>query len=160
MLKCLYRQVVDICHKPLYYIIDICQKGAAMPRPQRCRCIDTYPDHWSFAPQDMEGKETIIMSLDEYEAIRLLDQEGLKQEECAEKMGVARTTVTAIYESARKKLADFLVLGKMLRIEGGRSEVVLSVLSLWQEPHLPGFPEPFRIYFLYPPDHLEEPCAP
>lgn len=119
MLKCLYRQVVDICHKPLYYIIAICQKGVAMPRPQRCRCIDTYPDHWSFAPQDMEGKETIIMSLDEYEAIRLLDQKGLKQEECAEKMGVARTTVTAIYESARKKLADFLVLGKMLRIEGG-----------------------------------------
>ena len=90
-----------------------------MPRPQRCRCIDTYPDHWSFAPQDAEGNDTIIMSLDEYEAIRLLDKEGLRQDECAEKMGVARTTVTAIYESARKKLAECLVCGKVLRIEGG-----------------------------------------
>lgn len=90
-----------------------------MPRPQRCRFIDTYPDHWSFAPQDTAGDETVIMSLDEYEAIRLLDKEGLRQEECAEKMGVSRTTVTAIYESARRKLADCLVCGKVLRIEGG-----------------------------------------
>lgn len=90
-----------------------------MPRPHRCRFIDKYPDYWSFAPQDAEETETIIMSLDEYETIRLLDMESLKQEECAEKMGVARTTVTAIYESARKKIAECLVSGKTLRIEGG-----------------------------------------
>ncbi len=90
-----------------------------MPRPQRCRFIDTYPDHWSFAPQDTATDETIIMSLDEYEAIRLLDKEGMRQDECAEKMGVSRTTVTAIYDSARKKLADCLVSGKILVIEGG-----------------------------------------
>ncbi len=90
-----------------------------MPRPHRCRFIDSYPDHWSFAALDDPSRDTVIMSLDEYETIRLLDKEGLKQEECAEKMGVARTTITAIYESARKKLAQCLVDGKTLRIEGG-----------------------------------------
>ena len=59
------------------------------------------------------------MSLDEYEAIRLLDHLGLTQEACAVRMGVARTTVTAIYDSARKKLADALVNGKTLQIRGG-----------------------------------------
>ena len=57
-----------------------------MPRPHRCRFIDSYPDHWSFAALDDPSRDTVIMSLDEYETIRLLDKEGLKQEECAEKM--------------------------------------------------------------------------
>ena len=90
-----------------------------MARPHRCRMIDTYPDHWSFAPLDEADSEIVIMSLDEYETIRLLDKEGLKQEECAERMGVARTTITAIYESARRKIAECLVDGKILQIEGG-----------------------------------------
>ena len=59
------------------------------------------------------------MTLDEFETIRLLDREGLTQEQCAEKMGIARTTVTAIYESARRKVADALVDGKQLLIRGG-----------------------------------------
>ncbi len=90
-----------------------------MARPHRCRLIDTYPDHWSFAPLYEADSEIVTMSLDEYETIRLLDKEGLKQEECAERMGVARTTITAIYESARRKIAECLVDGKTLQIEGG-----------------------------------------
>ena len=59
------------------------------------------------------------MALEEYETIRLIDYEGLTQEECSERMNVARTTVQRIYSDARKKLAQLLVEGRPLRIEGG-----------------------------------------
>ena len=90
-----------------------------MPRKPRCRCIGGYPDHWEFFPEEATDKEPVVMSLDELETIRLLDYEGLTQEQCAERMGVARTTVTAIYESARRKTAEALVDGKRLLIRGG-----------------------------------------
>ncbi len=90
-----------------------------MPRKQRCRWIDAYPDNWEFSPEETPEGEPVVLSLDEYETIRLLDREGLTQEQCAERMGVARTTVTAIYESARRKIAETLVDGKRLLIRGG-----------------------------------------
>ena len=90
-----------------------------MPRPQRCRKIRAYPEQWSFLPEDGDGLEPVTMTLDEYETIRLLDHCGLTQEECAARMEVARTTVTAIYDSARKKLAEMLVCGRGLRVSGG-----------------------------------------
>lgn len=61
----------------------------------------------------------VTMSVDEYEIIRLMDLEGLSQDESAERMGVARSTVQRIYDDARKKLADFMINGKSLKIEGG-----------------------------------------
>lgn len=62
---------------------------------------------------------TVILTVDEYEAIRLIDKLGYSQEECGSYMQVARTTVQMIYNSARKKLADALVDGLAIRIEGG-----------------------------------------
>ena len=59
------------------------------------------------------------MSVDEFEAIRLIDHMDLTQEECAEQMGVARTTVQAIYNQARKKVARVLVDSIPLTISGG-----------------------------------------
>jgi len=90
-----------------------------MPRPIRCRRIEYMPVYRSFSPDDAEPSESVRMAVDEFEALRLLDDEGLTQEECARKMNISRTTVTAIYESARRKLADALVRGKRLLIVGG-----------------------------------------
>ena len=89
-----------------------------MARRPQCRRIGAYPDCWLFSPED-GAAETVLLSLDEYECIRLLDREGLTQEQSAQRMGVGRTTVTAIYDSARKKIAEALVEGKALRIGGG-----------------------------------------
>ena len=90
-----------------------------MPRPVRCRRIERLPVYRSFSPDDISTEESIRMTVDEYEALRLLDDEGLTQETCAVRMNISRTTVTAIYDSARKKVADALVHGKRLLITGG-----------------------------------------
>ena len=90
-----------------------------MARPTRCRRIERLPEYRSFSPDDVHAAESVRMTVDEFEALRLLDDEGLTQEECAERMNVARTTVTAIYDSARRKVADALVHGKRLLITGG-----------------------------------------
>ena len=61
----------------------------------------------------------IVLTVDEYETIRLLDKKGYSQEQCAESMQIARTTVQRIYEIARKKIADALIDGHPLKIDGG-----------------------------------------
>ena len=93
-----------------------------MPRPIRCRRIEQLPVYRSFSPDDITAADSVKMTVDEFEALRLLDDERLTQEACAVRMGIARTTVTAIYDSARKKVADALVHGKRLLITGGCCE--------------------------------------
>ena len=90
-----------------------------MARPCKKRWVCSEPRCRRFGPSDVSNDEEVILNLDEYECIRLIDYEGLEQEQCAVQMGVARTTVQAIYKSARRKLADSLVNARYLRIEGG-----------------------------------------
>lgn len=92
-----------------------------MPRPRKCRRVCCLPKYSEFAPigNDNAFDNPIILTVDEYETIRLIDKEGFSQEECGTYMRVARTTVQQIYTSARKKLAEALVSGQSLLIRGG-----------------------------------------
>ena len=104
-------------------ISGICCKqygGESMPRPRKYRKVCCLPDNDGFVPvRGGEELTPIVLNVDEYEAIRLIDREGFSQEQCGEYMCIARTTVQQIYAAARKKLADTLVEGLPLRIEGG-----------------------------------------
>ena len=92
-----------------------------MPRPRKCRRVCRLPENPGFLPMTPgSNSDSIILNVDEFETLRLLDRVGLSQEECGTYMGVARTTVQQIYTSARKKIADALVEGRPLRIEGGQ----------------------------------------
>ena len=91
-----------------------------MPRPRKGRMVCCLPRNNMFGPLGSSPRgEDVVMSVEEYEAIRLLDLEGLTQEEAAERMEVARTTVQRMYATARQKVAWALVDGSILRIEGG-----------------------------------------
>ena len=87
------------------------------------------PAHTRFSPEAECGREPVLLSLDEYESIRLMDREGLTHEQCAEVMQVSRTTVTEIYASARRKLAEAIVDGRALVIDGGRVRLCDRSLS-------------------------------
>lgn len=89
-----------------------------MPRPRKCRKVCHMPRCREFH-SDRDGMDRVVLTVDEYECIRLMDKEGFSQEECARFMQVARTTVQQIYHSARYKLALALVEGRSIRIEGG-----------------------------------------
>jgi len=90
-----------------------------MPRPTRCRRICGEPVYRSFAPCENNGGETLTLSVDEFEVIRLIDREKMTHEQCSQQMDISRTTVTEIYENARFKIADCIVIGKTLVISGG-----------------------------------------
>ena len=92
-----------------------------MPRPKCCRQIGAMPGRTCFQPEGASSSslDEVLLNLDEYEAIRLADLEGLYQEQAASRMNVSRQTFGRIIEAAHRKVADVLVHGKILRIEGG-----------------------------------------
>ncbi|WP_423363011.1 DUF134 domain-containing protein [Mycoplasma sp. P36-A1] len=93
-----------------------------MARPIKGRKVCTLPKCNTYGPLDTldESNKKITMTIDEYESIRLIDLENMSQEECSKKMNIARSTVQGIYNEARKKLAQSLVNGNTLLINGGK----------------------------------------
>jgi predicted DNA-binding protein (UPF0251 family) len=96
-----------------------------MSRPCKLRRVICNPQAISFRPSSVSKAhaETIALSRDELEAIRLADFEGLYQEQAAAKMKISRQTFGNIIVSAHKKVADFLVNSKRLSVEGGSVEI-------------------------------------
>ena len=91
-----------------------------MSRQAKSRRVCKLPEIKELAPVTAsEEKLPAVLTVEEYEAVRLIDKEGFSQEVCSVYMQVARTTVQRIYNNARKKMADSLVEGRPLRIEGG-----------------------------------------
>ncbi len=92
-----------------------------MVRPRLCRRVRFNPNVTYFKPRGIPLKELeeIILPVDEYEAVRLKDLEGLEQEECAKKMNISQPTFHRLILSARKKIADAIINGKAIEIKGG-----------------------------------------
>jgi len=96
-----------------------------MPRPLRCRRICRTPGCAYFKPAGIPlfRLKEVVVTLDEFEAMRLVDMDGLYQDKAAEKMRVSRQTLGRIVESARRKVAKALVAGMAIKLEGGNIEM-------------------------------------
>ncbi len=121
-----------------------------MARPKSCRRVSQLPSCKVFKPigVPISVLEEIVLSMDEFEALRLADLEGLYQEQAAERMNVSRQTFARIIEDARRKVAQVLTEGLALRIEGGevhmaetRSFTCDQCDHTWSEPYGTGRPE-------------------
>ena len=89
-------------------------------RRKKPREVVSLPENLGFRPiKESEGKRTVVLTVDEYESIRLVDKEGVSQAECGIYMNVSRATAQRIYAAARRKIAHSLVEGLPLIIEGG-----------------------------------------
>lgn len=92
-----------------------------MVRPRLCRRILAEPNVTYFKPRGIPLRQLneVVISFDEFEAVRLKDLEGLEQEECAKKMKISQPTFHRLVLSARKKIADAIINGKAIQIRGG-----------------------------------------
>ena len=121
-----------------------------MGRQEICRTIHKKPGVMSFKPAGIPASrlDCITLTVDELEAIRLADLEGLYQEEAAKKMGVSRQTFGRIVLSAHRKIADVLVNGKILYVKGGNVKMAAKrnfkcsgCEHVWEEPFGTGRPQ-------------------
>lgn len=92
-----------------------------MARPTKFRKVERFPNEDYFIPKGRPQSETtdIILKVEELEAMRLKDIEGLNQEECAKRMNISRQTFQNVIDSARKSVAIALTEGKSIKIHGG-----------------------------------------
>ena len=99
-----------------------------MPRPPKCRRVAFIPEVTYFKPAGIPLRvlEEVHVSIEEAEAIRLKDLEGLEQEQCAERMSISRPTFQRVLEAARRKIADALLNGKAIKIDGGNFGMAIN----------------------------------
>lgn len=92
-----------------------------MPRPRICRRIRRHPNATYFKPAGVRLSETeeISLTLEEYEAIRLIDLDETEQKKAGEMMNISQPTLSRLLKNARRKIADAIIHGKAIRIEGG-----------------------------------------
>jgi predicted DNA-binding protein (UPF0251 family) len=93
-------------------------------RPKKTRWVKCDPSERCFKPDNKPDFGNVVLTLDEFEAVRLLDYKGLSQTEAALMMKVHRSTVSRIISSARQKIAQALVDIKTLKIEGGCCRII------------------------------------
>lgn len=105
-----------------------------MPRPSKPRRVCRLPIYTHFLSQEQNThNQGLLLSIEEYETIRLLDYMGMTQQEAAKQMGTGRTTIQALYTQARRKLARFIVEGTPLTIGGGSYQLCFDPsCSFWQ----------------------------
>lgn len=89
-----------------------------MPRPKKCRKVGFIPCNDAFYPH-VESVEEVMLSLEEVEALRLADLNSMEQDACAGSMEISRGTFQRIIKVARQKVADAVINGKVIRIDGG-----------------------------------------
>ena len=108
-----------------------------MARPAKLRCVAQLPNIGFFRPMGIPANalQSVRLSLEELESIRLKDLEGLEQEECAQQMRISRPTFHRILQSARGKLADALINGKAIQIEGGDFELAQRLFRCGNDGH-------------------------
>jgi len=92
-----------------------------MPRPKSNRIVHEPPIFTEFKPLGLKGVSMgqVLLCLDEFEALRLADKLGLSHEEASDEMEISRSTFSRLIDKARKKIAEFIIGGKTLTIEGG-----------------------------------------
>ena len=94
-------------------------------RPKKTRWIKCEPGERCFRPKcvPLNQLDGVSVTLDEFEAVRLADVEGLKQEDAAKRMKISRPTFSRIITSAHSKIGDALVNIKAIKIKGGCCKV-------------------------------------
>jgi predicted DNA-binding protein (UPF0251 family) len=105
-----------------------------MPRPVKCRRVAAIPGVNFFKPAGVPLRELdeTCLTVEEMEALRLKDMEAMDQQDCAQQMSISRPTFQRVLQSARKKMADALLNGKAIRIEGGNFRLALQRMSCVQ----------------------------
>ncbi|MBN1279508.1 MAG: DUF134 domain-containing protein [Chlorobium sp.] len=123
-------------------------------RPVSCRCIEDIPKFTCFKPEGIAPSrlQSVVLTVDEVEALRLADKLGLYQSDAASRMKVSRQTFGRIIESAHRKVAEAIIDGKSICVEGGNIEQVCGQAEMagenscvclhcgFEKPHLDGLP--------------------